>query len=434
MASYIRVLHASPDSPAVDVYANERTLAKTLTYRNFTEYIPLQEGNYNIKVSLSGSQGEAIVQDNMRVYPNSIYTVAVIGMQRKICIMPISDLIASVGLNINLKLVHLSPDTANLDIGLQNGTNLFKDVPYCETTNYITLPSGTYTFQVKVTDTDNVVLTVPNQKLTSPKVYTGYIVGLSNSNPPLQMLTPLDGSSYLNTNDSPSGKLIIDSKKADVNGDQVVDTVFLSGDKPDPTSPFTENLSVCVEDGKNNKIICTVPPSNAGYNANLFLGDFNDDNVADILIRIESGGSGGYLFAYVYTVLNNRLVNIFDYEDFNANSQYQVNFMDNYLVEVTQINNQNTFSIDLSNRKEEFSDIYDENGKLIQPLQGSVLPLGGLIPQDTDNDGNFELIAIQRIIGRFNAETLGYVKTTLDWDGTGFTTIKTEIVTSIDQF
>jgi len=424
------MLHASPDTPAINVYTNKQVIAKSLTYRNFTEYLPLPAGTHNIKVSLSSSQDEMFLEEDFKISPNSIYTVAVTGKPTNISLLIISDLVACLGSKVNLKMLHLAPDTGNLDISIPNGTILFKDVPYLESTAYITLQPGTYTLQAKVSGTDNVILTVPRQKLSASKAYTAYVVGSSDGDPALQMLTPLDGSSYLNTNDNPSGQLILDSKEGDVNGDGFADRVFLSGDKPDPTSPFTENITVCVEDGKTKEIICTSPPSNAGYNANLFLGDFKEDKVADILVRIESGGSGGYLFAYVYSVLGNSLVNIFNYEEFNANSQFVVNFKDNYLVEITQVNNNKTFIIDLSNRKEEFSDIYDANGKLIKPVQGSVLALGELRPKDIDMDGIFELIAFQRIIGRFNAETLGYVKTTLDWDGTRFIPVKIEVVTS----
>ena len=130
---------------------------------------------------------------------------------------------------------------------------------------------------------------------------------------------------------------------------------------------------------------------------------------------------------------DNRLVKIFDYDQFNASSQYQVTFQDSYQVRVAQINGNRTFTLDISNYREEFSDLYDSNGRLITPTEGSVLGLGGLNPVDVDHDGILELVALQRIIGRYNAETIGYVRTTLKWSGTNFIPQQVEVVSDVDE-
>ena len=54
--SYFRVLHASPKSPAVDVYINDMLKFKTLTYGAFTDYIEVMTGNYNIKLYAAGTK------------------------------------------------------------------------------------------------------------------------------------------------------------------------------------------------------------------------------------------------------------------------------------------------------------------------------------------------------------------------------------------
>ncbi len=287
---------------------------------------------------------------------------------------------------------------------------------------------GTNTLQLRVAGSNNVVLTVPNQIFSGGRAYTAYAVGVVKDNPPLQLLTLLDGSSYLKANGNKPAQTILDFKQADVNGDGVLDNVSLSGNKPDPESPFADNITLCVEDGKIGNTVCATPHFDAGYNANLLLADFTKDSISDILVRIESGGSGGYLYAFVYSLEDNQLVKIFDAEDFNAKSQFNVVFEDNYKVEVTQVDTNKTFTIDLSDRKDEYSDIYDQNGELIRPVTGSVLGLGSLEVVDVDNDSNLDLVATQRIIGRYNADTLGYVKTTLKWDGSIFVQVGINVV------
>ncbi|MBM7706357.1 hypothetical protein JOD03_001260 [Chryseomicrobium aureum] len=77
--------------------------------------------------------------------------------------------------------------------------------------------------------------------------------------------------------------------------------------------------------------------------------------------------------------------------------------------------------IDISARGSEYLDeIYYENGKLKSPITGFVNPLSGLYPVDFDYNQQFELLAYQKIAGRYNADSLGYVLNTLAWSGNRF--------------
>lgn len=425
MSSYIRIMNACPDAPPLDVYAKEKIIVRGLAYRDFTEYFPVQTGTCYIKVYPSGSKGVPVVDTSLNILSKSILTVAALGKLESIELLPISDQPTLLYPDkASIKFVHLMPNAPNVDMNLTDGTVLLRNVPFKGITDYTNVYPANHTLQVRLAGTNNMVLTVPNQKLSGGSAFTAYAVGLIGCNPPQQLLTPLDGSSYLKIDGSNSGQTVIASGQADVNGDGVLDQVFLNGNKPDPESAFVDNISLCVEDGKTGKIIYANPSSNAGYNANLFLADFTKDSIPDILVRIESGGSGGYLFAYVYSAVGKSLVKLFDYEEFNAESQFDVVFKDNYKVEVSSRNKNKNFIIDLSGRKEEYSDIYDKNGRLFKPVQGSVLGIGGLEPANVDNEASLELIAIQRIIGRYNADTLGYIKTTLDWNGLKFVPVE----------
>ncbi len=54
--SHVRILHASPDAPAVDIYINDNLISKELSYKSFTEYMPLISTVYNIKVFPTGKR------------------------------------------------------------------------------------------------------------------------------------------------------------------------------------------------------------------------------------------------------------------------------------------------------------------------------------------------------------------------------------------
>lgn len=197
--SYLRILHASPDAPAVDVYANNNLLARNLTYRNFTDYLQVAPGTYNVQVFPAGTRQNPVIDANLDIPANSIFTVAAVGRLADISLLPIRTPKVTVPAGkVNVRFAHLSPDAPKVDVTLPNGTVLFSNVGFQEVTDYIAINPGTYTLQVRLAGTDQVVLTVPNQTLGAGKNFTVYAIGLAAGNPPLQALLPLDGNTYLN--------------------------------------------------------------------------------------------------------------------------------------------------------------------------------------------------------------------------------------------
>jgi hypothetical protein len=79
------------------------------------------------------------------------------------------------------------------------------------------------------------------------------------------------------------------------------------------------------------------------------------------------------------------------------------------------------YLLDISDRGSEYlSEIYYRNGKLKAPISGFVNPLSVLQPVDFDYDRVLELMAFQKIAGRYNADSLGYIQNILKWDGQRF--------------
>ena len=212
---------------------------------------------------------------------------------------------------------------------------------------------------------------------------------------------------------------IVDLKQGDVNGDKIVDTIFLTGDKPfGENSLFVENITLVIQDGRTCAITKVPLEFNAGYFPRLFIADFTGDGIDDIKVSIDSGGSGGYVFYYIYSFAGNMLKLLFDFNKLNERYSYEVIFKDYYKVHVINTTLNKVYIIDISNKDPEYlSEIYDSDGILISPVKGEVLPLGGLFPIVIDEkSGVYDLYAKQRIIGRFNADTLGYVNTLLRWN------------------
>ncbi|PLS17575.1 spore coat protein [Bacillus sp. M6-12] len=216
--------------------------------------------------------------------------------------------------------------------------------------------------------------------------------------------------------------VLLDMKQGDVTGDGIMDFVYLYGRKNVETEIFADLITLVIRDGRSNQISAINLQNNSGYNAKLFLGDFSKDNILDILVSIESGGSGGYGIFYIYSFRNNIPRLLFDFEKYNNSYTFKVDYENLYKVSVGSPSLDVVFTLDISYKGYEYlSLLYDENGKLKQPVKGEVLAAGALYPIITNSKSmSYDLLIFQRIIGISNSDTLGYVENLLTWNGAQF--------------
>ncbi|QZY54512.1 DUF4397 domain-containing protein [Crassaminicella profunda] len=187
--SYIRVLHAVPNAPNVDVYANGNLIVQDLAYRQFSPYVPVTPGNYNIEVYPTGKKENPVIDTDVYIPQGTFFNVAAIGELPNISLYPIPE--PTTAQNFGrpcIRFVHLSPNAPAVDITLSDGRKIFSNISYKDITDYACIPSGTYTFQVRPSGTDDVVLTIPNVELMADNYYTIYAVGLAGETPPLQAI------------------------------------------------------------------------------------------------------------------------------------------------------------------------------------------------------------------------------------------------------
>jgi len=227
-------------------------------------------------------------------------------------------------------------------------------------------------------------------------------------------------ATQMDSSKNPATEFVIDSKKGDVTGDGFIDTVYLTGHMTED-SPLWQSITLVIQDGKTNVWERFPLKENVGYNPTLFLGDFTGDYVEDILVVMDTGGSGGTIYAYVFAYLGGEMRQVFDVDAFNERYKYEVNYANNYKAIVTSQTPQKKYTLDLTYKgKEYLSEIYNPDGTLKEPIEGWVNPLGGLYPIDFNRDGTYELQAVQGIAGRYNADGLGYMENVLKWNGQEF--------------
>jgi hypothetical protein len=196
--SYVRVLHASPNAPPVDIYANEKRLVRNFPYKEFSEYLPVPPGNYNIRVYPAGKRINPLIDTSIRIMPATVVTLAAIGLLPNISLFPIFEpIVPRVPGRACIRVVHLSPDTPAIDLTRMDGRIIFSNVKYKGITDYVCISSGGFGLQLRLAGTDQVILTDPYIRLMPNKHYSIFVVGTSKGTEPLQILIALDGSSYI---------------------------------------------------------------------------------------------------------------------------------------------------------------------------------------------------------------------------------------------
>ncbi|WP_203363774.1 hypothetical protein [Bacillus sp. REN10] len=221
-------------------------------------------------------------------------------------------------------------------------------------------------------------------------------------------------------------QVVLDVKQGDITGDGNADTIYLIGTKQEG-SAHVQNITLVVR--YYNQSVETIPlKEGSGYKPTIFLGDMTGEQINDVLIVIDSGGSGGTVYAYIYSFQQGNMKLLFDSDVFNKNYQYKVQYQDQYTVRVESAVLKKRYTLSLKDKELAYlSAIYRSDGTLRQPIQGFVSPLAGIYPIDLERDGTYELVTFQNIAGQYNADRLGYVNNVLRWNGQNFVPLRQTI-------
>ena len=157
-AVMIRAIHASPDAPAVDVYANDGTtpLVQDLAYGEATAYLDIPEGTYNIQLRAAGSAASSVPvyeTGDMTLSEGDRITALATGFlgsndaADNFRIIPLAEDFTSAGAGMSrVRIVHASPDapTVAIDVGNDGSPEILSLARFEDTgTEGIELPAST---------------------------------------------------------------------------------------------------------------------------------------------------------------------------------------------------------------------------------------------------------------------------------------------------
>ncbi len=187
----LRVIHASPDAPAVDIKLNGTRAITELAFNDATDYAMIDSGAYNVQVVPAGLDDPVVIDADLELMSKD-YTVVASNVLASIAPIVLED-DNSLNTMARIRFVHASPNAPAVDIALaNNGPVLFADVEFGENGGYIEVPGGIYDLEARVAGTDTVALPVPGLKVTGFRNFTVLATGLLGGDPALGVIATLD--------------------------------------------------------------------------------------------------------------------------------------------------------------------------------------------------------------------------------------------------
>ncbi|MFD1645337.1 DUF4397 domain-containing protein [Haloarchaeobius litoreus] len=205
--SYLRVAHASPDAPAVDVRVDNETVLSNVSFGTVSDYLTMSAGTYNVSILANGTD-TAVFDSEVTIEPRTVTTVAASGEvtqsgNTSFAAVFFDDDAFTPGENRSaLSVVHLSPDAPAVDVTLANGSVvLAENVTFQNASDYVSVPAGNYTAEIRpaTAGNDGTVVTTVNVSLESGQVHSALAVGYLNpdeapADTPFQVVLTEDAS------------------------------------------------------------------------------------------------------------------------------------------------------------------------------------------------------------------------------------------------
>lgn len=178
----VKVIHASPDAPGVDLLVDGAIVKTNLKFPENTEYLSVAAGTRSIKVNVTGTS-TTVINASLPLTQSMYYSVFAVDSVAKLSTVVIADdLTAPATGNAHVRFIHLSPNAPAVDIAVTGGAVVWGNKSFKEYTAFTPLPAGTYNLEVRLAGTSTVVLPLPGVSLQAGKIYTVFAKGFVGGN------------------------------------------------------------------------------------------------------------------------------------------------------------------------------------------------------------------------------------------------------------
>jgi len=195
----VRVVHASPDAPSVDVLVDDTQVLSAVPYLGSSSYLEVPSGTRNVKVNAAGTS-TTVIDADLPLTAATDYTVIAGGLVSDIAPLVLEDdRSAPSSGNVKVRAVHGAPSAPAVDIyvtapgaDLQAATPALTNVPFGAASDYLTVPAGEYQVRVTPAGSKTVVIDSGTLPLAAGQVRTAIAVDTPGGGAPFDLLLLAD--------------------------------------------------------------------------------------------------------------------------------------------------------------------------------------------------------------------------------------------------
>ncbi|MEM6639817.1 MAG: DUF4397 domain-containing protein [Pseudomonadota bacterium] len=194
----LRVVHASPDAPDVDVVVNDdfaNPLVNDLPFPTSSGFVDVPPATYNVKVTPFDNAGVVVIDADLDLLANEIYSVLAVGLLADIEALVLSEDPRPVATAAKVRIVHGSPSAGNVDIyvtapgtDISGATPAFADIPFKASTGFVELAAGDYEVTVTPTGTTTAAIGPAAITIDNTGVYTAIARDADGGGTPLGLI------------------------------------------------------------------------------------------------------------------------------------------------------------------------------------------------------------------------------------------------------
>lgn len=169
----VRIVHASPDAPAVDIFVDDKALVEGAKFKDVSNPLPLSAGSHKVEVYEAKTKGtkDSLIEATLVVDGGKSYTVAAVNKAENLELQAFTNNKQGMDGKASLRIAHLSPDAPAVNVGPKGAAPLFKDLSFKSISGYQVVNPGSYDLSVSTADGKE-VLSLPGTNLESGKNYT----------------------------------------------------------------------------------------------------------------------------------------------------------------------------------------------------------------------------------------------------------------------
>jgi len=193
----LRLVHASPDAPAADVYVDNDLFFQNIPFTNVTAYRTLTAGEHRIRIFVAGTppQGQAVIDATFSFGGNQDYTMVAMGQVGGIALQlfPDDNRTPNAG-QAKIRIIQASPNLQPVNVCLvELNQCVTNDLAFKNASGYTAVSTGSYNVQLRPPGTNEVLFT-SNFGFEDRFVYTLFIMGLWQAEPGLRIISGVDAT------------------------------------------------------------------------------------------------------------------------------------------------------------------------------------------------------------------------------------------------